>query len=344
LTKRLRVAVTGTGYFSQFHFDAWSRCPEVDLVGVCSLDAEAAVEIGAKYEMPVFDDAAAMLDAVKPDLFDIITPPPTHLAMIGEAADRGIDAVCQKPFCGSLEFAREAAARIEKSNISVAAHENFRFQPWYAAIASELQAACLGRLYQATFRLRPGDGQGADAYMERQPYFQKMDRFLVHETAVHYIDVFRSLFGEAKSVFADLRRLNPQIAGEDSGVIMLDFEDGLRGVIDGNRLSDHKAANRRLTMGEMLIEGEKGVLSLDGDANIRFRAHGSDEEVTIDYDWTDHGLGGDCVYRFTRHVVDHHCHGAPLQNSAADYLTNLEIEEAAYASDAEGRRIRLRGG
>ena len=339
---RLKVAVAGTGYFSQFHFDAWSRCPEVELVGGCSLDTDAAEEIGAKYDMPAFSDAGEMLDAVEPDLFDIITPPPTHLAMIGEAAARSIDAVCQKPFCGDLETAKEAVALIERAGISVAVHENFRFQPWYHAIAKELTARRLGRLFQATFRLRPGDGQGPDAYLERQPYFQKMERFLVHETAVHYIDVLRFLFGEAEGVFADLRRLNPHIAGEDSGMIVLDFGDGLRGLIDGNRLSDHKAANRRLTMGEMLIEGEKGVLSLDGDGTIRFRAHHSNDEEIIGYDWTDHGFGGDCVYSFTRHVVDHQCNGMSLQNSAADYLANLEIEEAAYTSSAEGRRIALK--
>ncbi len=341
MKSRLKVAVAGTGYFSQFHFDAWSRCPEVELAGVCSLDTGAAAEIGAKYDMPVFDDAGQMLGDLKPDLFDIITPPPTHLAMIRTAIESGTDAICQKPFCGTLETAQEAVKLIEEAGISVAVHENFRFQPWYGAIARELEAGRLGRLYQATFRLRPGDGQGPDAYLARQPYFQKMDRFLVHETGVHHIDVFRYLFGEVDSVFADLRRLNPHIAGEDSGMIMLDFGGGFRGFIDANRLSDHNADNRRLTMGEMLLEGEKGVLTLDGNAVIRFRAHGSNREEIIDYEWDDHGFGGDCVYRFTRHVVDHFCRGAPLQNEAAGYLANLKIEKAAYRSGAEGKRVQM---
>ena len=36
----------------------------------------------------------------------------------------------------------------------------------------------------------------APAYLERQPYFQTMPRFLVHETAIHLVDVFRFLLGE----------------------------------------------------------------------------------------------------------------------------------------------------
>ena len=39
---------------------------------------------------------------------------------------------------------------------------------------------------------------------------------------------------------------------------------GARAMFDGNRLADHKAENRRLTMGEMLIEGSKGTLRLNG--------------------------------------------------------------------------------
>ena len=54
--------------------------------------------------------------------------------------------------------------------------------------------------------MRPGDGQGKDAYFNRQPYFQKMERFLIHETAIHLIDVYRYLFGDIKSVFASLSR------------------------------------------------------------------------------------------------------------------------------------------
>ena len=67
------------------------------------------------------------------------------------------------------------------------------------------------------------------------------------------------------------RRLNPSIAGEDAGIILFDFAAGPRGVFDGNRLADHAAENRRLTMGELLIEGEGGTLALNGDGGISLR-------------------------------------------------------------------------
>lgn len=338
MTERLKVCITGTGYFSQFHYDAWSRMDEVDLVALFDRTPQQAGDAAARHGVPRhYCDVGEMLDAEKPDLLDIVTPPVTHRAFIDEAVRRGVKVICQKPFCGTLDAAEAAVEAIDAAGGTVIVHENFRFQPWYERIRMALDDGMLGDIYQATFRLRPGDGQGPDAYLARQPYFQKMERFLVHETAIHQIDVFRSLFGEPSSVFAKLSRLNPAIAGEDAGVILLEFDKGVRALFDGNRLSDHQADDRRMTMGELWLEGSKGVLRLDGFARLWFRANGSNDESEIAYPWENRGYGGDCVYRTQRHVVDHLLHGTNVQNTAAEYLANLRIEEAVYASNKDGQ-------
>ncbi|MEX0694900.1 MAG: Gfo/Idh/MocA family oxidoreductase [Rhodospirillales bacterium] len=337
----MRIAVAGSGFFSRFHFEAWSRL-DVEVAGICSLDQGSAEEIAQRFPgCRVFDDFARMLDATKPELVDIVTPPPTHPGFIEAALGRGIATICQKPFCGGLEDARKAAAWAAETGVPLIVHENFRFQPWYTEIKNIIDAGMLGTVYQGTFRLRPGDGQGADAYLDRQPYFQQMPRLLVHETLVHLIDVFRALFGEAEWVMADLRKLNPVIAGEDAGIVVLGFKGGRRAVIDGNRLVDHAAQNRRLVMGEMLVEGADRCLRLDGDAGLFQRRHGSNDETPVAYDWHDNGYGGDCVYRLNRHVLEALAAGETPLNSASAYLANLAIVDAVYRSDAEGRRIEL---
>ncbi len=71
----------------------------------------------------------------------------------------------------------------------------------------------------------------------------------MHETAVHWIDTFRYLFGNPLAVYADLRQINPVIAGEDAGMILFDHPGGVRSLFDGNRHIDHAADNHRRTMG-----------------------------------------------------------------------------------------------
>lgn len=336
-----RIAVIGGGFFSQFHYDAWERL-DVDVVGVCDLDISVAETRAAAYpDCQAYDDLGRMLSEQSPDLLDIVTPPTTHLEIIKHALEFGVPVICQKPFCGGIDGAREAAELMQTSGIPIVVHENFRFQPWYGEIKSNLDTGVLGDVYEGTFRLRPGDGQGPDAYLARQPYFQKMPRFLVHETLVHIIDVFRYLFGDVASVYADLRQLNPVIAGEDAGVIVLTFVDGRRAVIDGNRLVDHVAENRRLVMGDMWIEGSDGVIRLNGDGGLFTRSHDSNKEDEIAYDWQNVGFGGDCVYRLNKHVLECLADGTPPMNTATAYLDNLRIVDAVYASNEQGARIKL---
>ena len=340
--RKLRVAALGAGYFSRFHYEAWSRLDTVELVAMADLSPERTAEVAQDYGVPdTYTSLDEMLAETECDLLDIITPPPTHLAAISAAAQHGVDAICQKPFCGTLAEAEQAARVAQDAGIRLLVHENFRFQPWYRKISEMLAGGAIGQPYQITFRLRPGDGQGSNAYLDRQPYFQKMERFLVHETAIHQIDTFRYLLGEVSNVYADLRRLNPAIAGEDAGLIVLEFANGARGVFDGNRLSDHVAENHRLTMGEMMLEGPSGVITLDGNGGIALRAHGSNETKAVPFAWNNLGFGGDCVFLLQQAAVAGLCGQGPLENLACDYLANIAIEEAVYRSNSEGRKIAL---
>ena len=342
MTGNLKVAAVGAGYFAQFQYEAWQRLAQVDLVAMCNRSREKAEQVAQTYSVPqVFTDIDAMLQASQPDFVDIITPPETHLAAIKIAAKHRVNVICQKPFCVNLQEAKKAVEIAQAAGIELIIHENFRFQPWHRKVRELIANDIIGDPYQITFRLRPGDGQTPEAYLDRQPYFQKMERFLVHETAIHLIDTFRFLFGEVAAVYADLRKLNPVIAGEDSGTILFDFVDGSRGLFDGNRLADHRAQNRRLTMGEMLVEGSKGTIELDGNGTIEMRQHGSNEAIAIAYDWRDHAFGGDCVFLLQQALVNAHLNGTAKENTAAEYLRNVEIEEAVYRSSAEGRKISL---
>lgn len=342
MSEKVKVAAVGAGYFAQFQYEAWQRLATVDLVATCNRSRDKAEVVAETYAIPhVFTDIDAMLQAVDADFVDIITPPETHLAAVRIAARHGVNVICQKPFCENFEEAREAVQLAEAAGIELIIHENFRFQPWHRKIRKLIEADAIGERYQVTFRLRPGDGQTPNAYLDRQPYFQKMERFLVHETAIHLIDTFRFLFGEVTAVYADLRRLNPVIAGEDAGTILFDFADGSRGLFDGNRLADHAARNRRLTMGEMLLEGAAGTIELDGDGGITLRQHGANEARAIAYDWRDHAFGGDCVFLLQQAIIDAHLTGEAKENTAADYLRNIAIEEAVYRASTEGRKIEV---
>lgn len=331
----LSVACVGAGYFSQFHYGSWARLAQVRLVGACDSNVTRAEATG----YPSFSDLAEMLDRTQPDVLDIILPPSAHANAISLALAHGVKTIiCQKPFCQTLDEAQAVVEAAGAAGARLIVHENFRFMPWYRTVHAALKAGMIGAVQQVTFRLRPGDGQGPDAYMDRQPYFQKMPRLLVHETGVHWVDTFRFLLGEATAVYADLRQVNPVLAGEDAGYVLFDYPSGARALLDGNRALDHKADNLRHTMGEGLLEGPQGSITLTGDGAVVFRRFGGTNTKVLRTPDVSDGFGGDCVHHLQSHVVSALLHGTPLENEARDYLKVLEIEQSIYRSAETGSK------
>ena len=335
-----RVAIVGCGYFAQFHHDAWRRLPDTRVVAVCDHDVGKAQAVVSEHHpgAMVFDDPRRMLAELSPDLVDIVTPPATHADLVAACAAVGADVICQKPLAPTLAEAEAIVRVAESSGIRLAVHENFRFQPWYREARRLLERGDLGKPHSIAFRMRPGYGQGPDAYRSRQPYFQTMPRFLVFETGVHFIDTFRMLMGEPVSVYARLRRINPALAGEDAGYVLFDFESGATGLFDGNRLNDHCAENTRLTMGEMWLEGDRGVLRLDGFGRLFLKPHGG-EEAEHGYAWDRRGFAGDSVLATNRHILDAWRSGGAALNQGRDYLRDVDLVEAVYRSHETGRRL-----
>jgi D-apiose dehydrogenase len=336
-----RVAIVGAGYFAQFHLEAWQRLARegrCELVAVCDANFGRAKQAVAATGARAYENASSMLENQSLDLLDIATPPDSHAILLGLALSHRLPTICQKPVAPSYEEARSLSERVRKGSTPVWIHENFRWMPWYLEMKSAIAAGQVGVLHDVSFRLRPGDGQGPEAYLSRQPYFQTMPRFLVHETLIHLIDTFRFLMGDVVAVYAQLRRVNPVIKGEDAGYVLFRFASGATGLIDANRLNDHVAANCRLTMGEAWLSGSKGVLRLNGDGELFFKPHLAPES-SHHYLWNPQGFGGDCVYRQQRHVLDALAGGEPATNLLDAYMRNLEIEEAVYESNKLRREV-----
>ena len=77
------VALIGTGYFSQFHYRAWQRMPDVRIVALHSLDPAIGQAIADEYGVAaVYTDIDEMLRTSKPALVDIVTPPPSHAHIV----------------------------------------------------------------------------------------------------------------------------------------------------------------------------------------------------------------------------------------------------------------------
>jgi predicted dehydrogenase len=256
------------------------------------------------------------------------------------AGKLGIHVICQKPLAPTFDDARQIVADAHESGIRLMVHENFRFQPWHREIKRLLDSGAIGdKLHGLTFRMRQGDGWGDDAYLDRQPYFRTMPRLLVYETGVHFIDTFRYLAGEIDGVYAMLRRLNPVIAGEDTGLVVFEFRSGAVGVWDANRYNEPNDPDPRFTFGEFLVEASGGSIRLYLDGRLTIQPLGG-EETEHDYAHERRAFAGDCCYVTQRHFVDCLLGDRPFETDGTDYLRTLAVQEAVYQSAATRQPVR----
>ncbi|HYO83849.1 MAG TPA: Gfo/Idh/MocA family oxidoreductase [Bryobacteraceae bacterium] len=338
---KLRGVGIGAGYFARFHYEAWSRIPEVEIAAVCDLDPGKAQDIAQRHRIPfVSTEWRDTIDAVKPDFIDIITGPAAHEEICADAARRGIAVICQKPLAPDLPACERIVENARASGIRFMVHENWRWQPWYRKIAELRHEESIGDFVHLYFRMRTGDGWPEDAYLARQPFFREYPRLLVYETGIHFIDTFRFLMGEVTEVFARLRQMNPGIRGEDAGQIFFTFANGSTAVLDASRYNESEAANPRYTFGELRIDGTRGHLTMTVNGDLRLKQLGQ-PAIDVEYEHEDVNFAGDCVYALQRHFTTCIRTGQPFESEGEDYIRSIRVMEAAYESAASGVPVRL---
>jgi len=341
---KIKIACIGAGYFARFHVEAWKRLAEVELVAVCDKNEIKANTLAQEFQVAnTYTDVDELLNNEDFDVVDIITPPETHLELCQQFVQVGKHIICQKPLAPTLSEAQELAKIIKHAGIRFMVHENFRFQPWYRKIKELLQSNTIGsKLHNINLKMRMGDGWGAAAYSNRQPYFRQMPRLLIYETGIHYIDVFRYLIGEIDAIYAQLRTLNSVIAGEDSALVFFEFQNGTHGILDGNRYNEFNCEDTRYTFGETTIEGNKGTIRLYNDGKITVQHLGKPEKE-IDYQHQNKNFAGDCVYFTQQHFVKAFLNNLPFETNLGDYLKNILVQEAIYNSNELKSRIQITG-
>lgn len=334
----LRGLFVGAGQFASTQLDAWSQVPGAEIVGLVNRTLPRAQELAARHGIRVVGtDLVALLGELQPDFVDICTAVETHLPLTAAAVAAGVPVLCQKPMAPTLAESRELADLAAAAGVPVMINDNWRWQAWYREIKRLLDAGTLGVPQGCLLALRTADGAGPEPYA-RQPYFRTMERFLVFETGIHYLDTMRFLFGEVERLHCVTRRLNPAIRGEDRALITLEFAGGLTAVWDGNRVAPFPY-ERPPFNGFMRLDGSEAALEVDPFGRMTLVPRGGAPRHHT-YEIPPGYRGGSTVAT-QRHFVDCLHTGAPFETSAADYLRTTELVFAAYESAERGEPVAL---
>src|SRR5262245_22852876 len=330
----------GAGYFARFQAEAWRRVEDARIVAVADTAPGRAEEFSERHGIPrAYHNMTEMLEREKPDFVDIVTRPDSHPELVRLASLHGAHVICQKPMARSWEECLAMVNACDEANVRLLIHENWRWQPWYREIKRQIDQGAVGKPFYAGFVMRNSDGRGAEPY-PAQPYFRAMERLLVYEMVVHFLDTFRFLLGEFEGVFCRMGRVNQTIKGEDYTLIQLTFENGACGLIDANRISG--PARREPISEELIVEGDLGKIRLARDCRIRVDDYG-DAERRLEYAIPAEGYRGDSVRAAQRHFISCLRTGERCESEGEDYLKTVAAAFACYDSAETGQAVSLAG-
>ncbi len=301
--------------------------PDARVVAICDVDdAKARAKAQAFDIANVYTDFRTMIEREKLDAVDIVTPVGTHAPLTRLAADAGLHVCCQKPLTPTVREAEELIAYVGE-RVRFMVHENYRFRPHYAMIREWLEQGRVGKITQARMTVRCQGmmevGGVPPFLLNRQPYLKDFTRLLIFEVLIHNLDAMRVLLGPLEVIAAQVAKVNPELAGEDAAVVLLQGADGLTAVLDGNISAPGYGP---LPTDRVEIMGTRGTLVFDRD---RLTMAGSDEPPVVFDLAKNYQI---CFSSAVREFVNGIRTGGPFPTDRLDNLETLKLMEACYVA------------
>ena len=153
---KLKCAVIGVGYLGRFHAQKYQLLDEVELVGVCDLNADAAQAVATELHVPAYNDYHELLDHV--EAVSIAASTKAHYVIARDCLKKGIHVLIEKPITETVAQAEEliALAKTHQAKLQVGHLERFN------AARLALDAHLTSPLFIESHRLAPFNPRGAD--------------------------------------------------------------------------------------------------------------------------------------------------------------------------------------
>ena len=249
----VRIILFGAGRMGMNHVTALaSLYPLVRVVAVVDTNRPAAVEaarlLAVAGDPPeIGTDPVLMLDQIAADACVVVTPTPSHGAIVRAALQRGRHVLCEKPLTfdtsESIELGELAAAR----NLVLAVGFYRRFSPVYTAARDVLRGGLLGR----PVLIRACQWDAAPP----SPEFLTGSGGLALDCGIHEFDLIEWITGRYISQVRTipLRLVSDDVAAAgdvDNLAIEARLEDGATALIDLSRNCGYGDDVRTEVLGE----------------------------------------------------------------------------------------------
>jgi len=329
--QKVKIAVFGCGFWSQFQLGGWLELPEVEIVALYNRTLTRAEARAKQFGIGhYYDDAEAVFRNHDFDVADIITDVDTHRHFVEMAAKHGKDVICQKPMAPNFQTAQGMMHVCKEAGVRYYVHENYRWQPQIRRVKQILDSGVIGEPFRARTAFNT-----AYPVFDNQPFLAELEQFAITDQGSHQFDVCRFLFGEVSSLYCRTQTVNRGVKGEDVVTTILQMKNGLvcTQEISFASLLEREAFPQTL----MLIEGSKGSVRLDIGPEIRVTTKDGTtcEQVTPQrYRWQhpDYKVEPPSIVSCNRNILDDLLGRGKAETTGEDNFKTVTLVFSAYES------------
>jgi UDP-N-acetyl-2-amino-2-deoxyglucuronate dehydrogenase len=256
--EKIRFGIVGCGRIAQRHAEHVANKGE--LVAVCDIVRQNADALASRYNARVYYSLGEMLENEKDmQVLAVCSPNGLHAEHAIKALNAGVHVLCEKPMALTAYDCGEMIKAAEKANRRLFAIKQNRFNPPVEAVKKLLDEGRLGRI--CSIQLNCFWNRNPDYYHNSWKGTMKLDGGTLFTQFSHFIDLLYWMVGDVKEVKAITGNYTHQgiIEFEDTGVVLLEFQNGAIGAINYTVNSFGKNMEGSLT-----IFGEKGTVKIGG--------------------------------------------------------------------------------
>lgn len=281
----LKFAIIGCGRISHKHVEALANnLEEAELVAVCDIVSEKMDKIVEEYYEYIYEnrrfggeeenikeiaitrevvkkytDYKEMLEKEDIDAISICTESGYHSTHAIDCLSAGKHVLVEKPMALSLADADEMIKLAKNKDLKLGVCHQNRFNPPVQKLRRAIEEKRFGKIINGTARILWN--RNDDYY--RQALWRgtwELDGGTLMNQCIHNIDLLQWLLGgKVESIYAQTGTFLRNIEAEDFGAIIIRFENGTIGIVEGSVCVYPKNFEETLS-----IFGEKGTVVIGG--------------------------------------------------------------------------------
>lgn len=241
----VNVGVIGVGAMGYNHARVYYKLENANLIAVSDVSEVTLKKVCKRYDAKGYENYEDLLKDPEIEVVSVCVPTTHHYKVVMEAINNGKHVLVEKPIAFTLDEAEKMIAAAKEKGVIFGTGHVERFNPAVQKTKELLENDVIGDIVSASAK-RVG------------PFPPRIkDVGVAIDLAIHDLDVMHYLFDEeVTQVYATMSSILEKCGFEDHAEIMVNFDNGITGILEVNWLTPYK---RR----EIEITGTEGIISVD---------------------------------------------------------------------------------